>query len=60
LPAKWVRAARATNADEVGIFEILRALSLVATLGSAAVIGAILRRRGVRLDVIGLVVPVSM
>lgn len=50
--------ARAANADELGIFEILRTLSLASMLGSVAVIGLILRRSGIRLDVIVLVLGV--
>jgi hypothetical protein len=50
--------ARAVNADEIAIFEILRALSLASILGSVVVIGVILRRSGIRFDVIALVLGV--
>src|SRR5262249_41942465 len=55
LPAAIARAA---DADEVAIFEILRALSLASMLGSVAVIGAILWRSDVRIAVVALVLGV--
>jgi hypothetical protein len=50
--------ARLTDADEVGIFEIGRSLSLAATLGSLAIMGLLLRRHGAGVAITLLVLGV--